>query len=253
MTQSSVATGELAVSSFKLHMRQAGSGPPLLYLHDELSSAWSPFLDLLSERFHVYAPDLPGFGESVRPDWIESIDDAAFLLADVADALAEDGRISVAGASLGGWLALEMALRAGPVVSRVAVAGCPGIAIANDPPADYFILTPEERTALFFNDPSKAPVVDEDHMIRNEQMTARLVWQPRYVSPKLGARLHRLRAPVLVAWGRDDRFLSRAHGEVLVEGLPNAELTIVSGSGHFPAIEQPQALADSFTNFLVES
>ena len=90
-------------------------------------------------------------------------------------------------------------------------------------------------------------------MIRNEQMTARLVWQPRYVSPKLGGRLHRLRAPVLVAWGRDDRFLSRAHGEALVEGLPDAELTVVSGSGHFPAIEQPQALADSFMSFLVRS
>ena len=42
-------------------------------------------------------------------------------------------------------------------------------------------------------------------------------------------------------------------GEALVEGLPDAELTVVSGSGHFPAIEQPQALADSFTSFLVRS
>ena len=45
-----------------------GDGPRLLFIHDELSSAWTPFLDLLAERFEVIAPELPGFGCSERPE-----------------------------------------------------------------------------------------------------------------------------------------------------------------------------------------
>ena len=88
-----------------------GDGPRLLFIHDELSSAWTPFLDLLAERFEVIAPELPGFGCSERPEWADTIDDLAFAVADLADALAPT---AIVGASLGGWLAVEAAVRGAP-------------------------------------------------------------------------------------------------------------------------------------------
>ena len=185
MTQAAVEASEMIVRDVRLATQVAGTGPTLLYLHDELSTGWNAYLDQLAVHFHVIAPDLPGFGDSERPDWIENTDDMAFFLADVADAAGDGAAPFVVGNGLGGWLALEAGVRSQAAINRLIVVGCPGLGLPGDPPADYFFLTPEERTALFFNDVSFAPVVSEDHLVRNEMMTARLVWQPRYVSRSL--------------------------------------------------------------------
>ena len=239
----------LQLPRLDLPARRAGDGPRLLYLHDELTSAWTPLLDILSQRFTVIAPELPGFGNAERPDWMETIDDMAFLVADIADTLAGDGPVAVVGAGLGGWLAIESAIR-GASFSALAVVGAPGVDLRGDPPADYFVLMPDERVALFFDDPACAPVVDEDTAIRNEMMTARLVWQPRYVSPSLVNRLHRVTSSTLVVWGANDRFLSQAHGEAIADGVRDGRLAVVDGAGHFPGLEQPEATANLITSFL---
>ena len=227
---------------------RAGDGPRLLFIHDELSSAWMPFLDRLAERFDVIAPELPGFGCSERPEWADTLDDLAFAIADLADAL---DPAAIVGASLGGWLAVEAAIRGAQASALVAI-GAPGIDLRGDPPADYFVLRQDERPTLFFDDPEWAPDMDEDSAIRNESMTARLVWQPRYVNPALAGRLHRLRTPTLVVWGANDRFLSRAHGEALASGAPDGRLAVVDGAGHFPAREQPEVTAALVAAFLHE-
>jgi len=249
LTQATVNQTTLDVRGVMLVSREAGSGPPLLYLHDELSTAWSPFLDALTANYHVVAPELPGFGDTARPEWAESIDDLAFFVADIADAVGGRLPIAVVGASLGGWLALEAALRGAPI-SRLVALGSPGAYIAGDSPTDYFFMTPEERVGLLFNDVGAAPEVDGAHIVRNEAMTARLVWQPRYVSPKLLGRIHRLTTPTLVVWGDDDRFLSLAHGQALVDGAENAALSRIVGAGHFPALDKPAETAKVALDFI---
>lgn len=232
-----------------LPAQRAGSGPRLLYLHDELAAGWPRLLDVLSERFEVVAPELPGYGAAPRPEWLESIDDMAFVVADLAAALAEGAPPAVVGAGLGGWAALEAAVR-GARLSALVLIGAPGIDIPGDPPVDYFVLAPSERAALFFDDPSTALDAGEDAAIRNEMMTARLVWQPRYVSPQLTHRLHRVAAPTLVVWGGNDRFLSPAHGQAIARGVRNGRFETVPGCGHFPAIERPEGVAGLIAEFL---
>ncbi len=227
-----------------------GQGPRALYIHDELDSGWIPFLDALADSFETLAIELPGFGASERPEWAETIDDYAYIIADVADSLAADGPLALVGAGLGGWLAVEAAVRGAPVDALVAI-GAPGVDLPGDPPVDYFVLLPHERAPLFFDAPADyAPEVDEDTAIRNESVTARLVWQPRYVNPGLERRLHRVKAPTLTLWGENDRFLSRAHGEALARGVVNGEFAVVPASGHFPARENPQAASSLTRRFL---
>jgi len=249
LTQASVAETTLDVRGTPLVTREAGGGPALLYLHDELSTAWNPFLDALSAKYRVVAPELPGFGDTERPDWAESIDDLAFFVSDLVDVVGGGAPIGVVGASLGGWLTIEAALR-GARVSRLVVLGSPGAYIAGDPPTDYFFMTPEERVTLLFNDVGAAPQPSGAHIVRNEAMTARLVWQPRYVSPKLLGRIHRLDVPTLVVWGGDDRFLSLAHGRALADGAANAALSTVANAGHFPALDRPADTARTILDFI---
>jgi pimeloyl-ACP methyl ester carboxylesterase len=91
---------------------RSGSGEPLVLLHGLGSSrqAWNPVIPLLVERFDVIAIDLPGFGDSA-PLAAGAEPHPAALAAVVAMTLSSLGVESphVAGNSLGGWVALELA------------------------------------------------------------------------------------------------------------------------------------------------
>ena len=85
----------------KMHLRRAGKGAPLLFLHGAGGvPAWLPFHDALSEHFELLVPDHPGFGASDTPAWLKNIGDAAFCYLDLIEAL-KLGRLHVVGTSLG--------------------------------------------------------------------------------------------------------------------------------------------------------
>ncbi|HEY1640027.1 MAG TPA: alpha/beta fold hydrolase [Streptosporangiaceae bacterium] len=105
---------------------RAGSGPPLVLLHGIGSwrGAWDPVIPGLAERFDVIAADLPGFGESAPLPAGEPT--PAALAAAVAGLLDELGITAahLAGNSLGGWVALELAgLRPAASVALLSPAG----------------------------------------------------------------------------------------------------------------------------------
>ena len=97
-----------------LNAERRGSGPPLLLLHGigHRWQMWLPVIDALAADFDVVAVDLPGFGKS--PRWTEQrpagLDHGTDWLVEVLDELGWDAP-HVVGNSLGGWLALELALR----------------------------------------------------------------------------------------------------------------------------------------------
>jgi pimeloyl-ACP methyl ester carboxylesterase len=242
----------LQVRGAPVAVRHRGTGPALVYLHDEFIELQTPLLDHLQSAFHVLAPDLPGYGDSPRPDWLDDVDDMGYLLADLLETLGQGAPLPVVGAGLGGWLALEAAVRSPQLVDRLVLIGAPGPELDGHAAADYFVLPPEDRRRLLVEDPACYPDPDGDRQIRGEIMTGRLVWQPRYRSPKLARRLHRVRVPALVVWGTNDRFLPCAFGEALAAALPSARLEVVEGTGHLPGLERPDRTAGLITAFLAE-
>jgi pimeloyl-ACP methyl ester carboxylesterase len=57
-------------------------------------------------------------------------------------------------------------------------------------------------------------------------------------NPVLKRWLHRIDVPTLVIWGEQDRFAAPSYGRQLAEHIPNAELRMLPGAGHYPHIEQ---------------
>jgi pimeloyl-ACP methyl ester carboxylesterase len=100
----------------ELAYTRIGAGAPLVLLHGIGMSrrVWDPVIPVLAERFDVIAVDLPGFGDS--PLRIDGAGDPATLAASVADLLDELDITAphVAGNSLGGWVAIELAARRRP-------------------------------------------------------------------------------------------------------------------------------------------
>src|SRR4051794_19768880 len=101
----------IEVAGIALETLMAGDGPPLLFLHGgDYVAQNRPFLDRLAHRWHVIAPRHPGFGNTPRPAWFRSVHDIAYLYLDLIEQLELDNVLLV-GSSLGGWIALEMAVR----------------------------------------------------------------------------------------------------------------------------------------------
>lgn len=76
------------VRDISTHLFEAGasSAPPLLYLHGtSLGNLWLDFHRALTQRFHVFAPDIPGFGLSARPDWMRDMSDYVLYFHDLLD------------------------------------------------------------------------------------------------------------------------------------------------------------------------
>src|SRR5436190_1306623 len=111
----------------KIEVLEAGDGEPLLFLHGAGGiAAWEGVLPLLSERFHVQAPLLPGFGRSDGLDYLEDQFDLFLHGFDVIEALGLE-RPYVVGESMGGWLAAEMAALRPKEIGRLALAAPVGL------------------------------------------------------------------------------------------------------------------------------
>ena len=129
----------IAINGCKLALRRGGGGVPLIYLHgtDGLSE-WPAMLDTLYENFDVVAPDHPGFGGSEAPAFIDDVSDLAYLYLDAIEQLGLK-RLHLVGQSLGGWIALEMAVRSTARLRSLTLISAAGIHVKGVPKADIFI------------------------------------------------------------------------------------------------------------------
>jgi pimeloyl-ACP methyl ester carboxylesterase len=246
------------------HIRQ-GAGEPLVLLHGigHRLQAWTPVLDRLAAHHDVIAIDLPGFGESPVPPGGMPRDIPA-TVAMMVEYLAAEGlhRPHVAGNSLGGAIALELAV-AGHV--RSATAFSPG----------GFFTEAEWRRALATLTVMRASTYFPAALIRQSmrigafrafcfgQILAyprRLDYQ-RAVEDALAMRRGRgfrpvsrsargyrfagsPAVPVTVAWGAKDRILPPQQAERARELLPEARHVALPGCGHVPMTDNPELVAD---------
>lgn len=229
---------------------EAGSGTPLIYLHDEIAVGPSPLADSLSRSHRVIAPVHPGFWGADRPEWVESVRDVVEHYMDLFAALdLGDEGVTLVGSSMGGWIAVELAFRL-PRVRGVAVLNPLGIHVPGHAAADYWYV--REREEVLFNDLSAMPSMSPDEQVANEESAARYGWSPRLYDPSLAPRLHRLDQPVLIVWGAEDRLLPREHLGRWQELLPHAEVVEIADAGHFPTYERPDDTAAAIAKFLTD-
>jgi pimeloyl-ACP methyl ester carboxylesterase len=238
-----------------LHVRDLGSGPPVVFLHPGPGLDGSVFLPgalrVAEAGFRVLLVDLPGSGRSPAGDW--TLVGQALAVEDLATELAlEDW--TLLGHSYGGYVAMQH-LADFETASRY-VASCadaeeeppPGVPEPEVPPEiaaaferERSVTTPEECRAVwcdqlpwFANDPGAV-----------EPMLDRVVFQPEAHHGHDVGELHALDAlaatdvPVLAIAGADDRVQPPAMAERIASTAPRGELVVIADAGHFPFAEQP--------------
>jgi pimeloyl-ACP methyl ester carboxylesterase len=250
------------VRGTRTRILRAGDGPPLLYLHGSGDlGAWLPVQGELARAHTVLRPDHPGFGRSDEDGRIDSVHDLAFFYLDLLDGLGLD-RVAVVGSSLGGWIAADLATIEPARVTLLVLIGAAGLRVEESEQPDEFVLEPTAAIERTFATEERRRTAGEDfarleedpaemeRYLRNRIATAHLAWNPYFHDPKLVHRLHRVSAPTLVVWGRDDGLVPVAHGHRWAELVPGSRLEVVEGSGHLPHVEQPERFLEVVGPFL---
>jgi pimeloyl-ACP methyl ester carboxylesterase len=241
--------GYVEVDGCKTHLRRGGRGEPLLFLHGANGApVVLPFMEKLAQRFDVLIPEHPGYGKSDEPEWLENIHDIAYFYLDFLKQL-NLKNVTVVGSSMGGWIAMEMAVRDTSRLKSLVLSSPAGIAAPGVRAADIFLMAPEEMVRNLFVDQKLAEArlaqpEDIDISLKNRHTTARLAWEPRLHDPYLPKWLHRIDVPVKILWGRQDRILPVAFVDVYRKLLPKAEISILENCGHLPHAEKPDEFVE---------
>ena len=243
--------------------------PPVVAFHGAGGHlAGEPVLQRLAERFAVYAPVWPGYGEEAGEELIEDMLDFALHGADVIDALGlgprhGGARPHLLGHSMGGMIAAEMVAVAPMAYDRLALVAPSGLWLDDYPIVDIFSLLPFEFPQYLFHDPEAGAAMmtggmdfDDTEAIKTFLIgnSRRLGTAGKILFPipnrRLSKRLYRLSNPALVVWGESDRLIPPVYAREWSERLPNATLHYVENAGHMAPYEQPDEVAGAIAAFL---
>ena len=242
---------------------EGGSGAPVVFFHGAGGLlADNPFLDQLAQRYHVFAPEWPGYGESTGEELLEDMLDFALHGWDVIDALGLS-RPHLVGHSMGGMIAAEMACLAPRDLDKLALVAAAGLWMDEHPIPDIFALLPFQLAELLFDDPQKgqalltggADLADMEALKEFYLVSQRrLAMAGKILFPipnrRLSKRLYRLTAPTLILWGAADRLIVPAYAARWQALIPAARVEMVEGAAHMLPYERPEAFVRAVTGFL---
>ena len=270
--RSGLASQDIDVGGIHWHYLHGGNGPLLLLLHGfgADSSCWLRLAPLLRPHFSLLIPDLPGFGESERPENLPfAIPAQAGRLAKFLDALGVEKCI-VAGNSMGGYLATQLAAddsRRVPALWLLAPLGVRNAPLgqvlqAIDSGDPGFLQISSERqfreriVRTMFSQPLWIPGPLVSHLARiaiaMKDVAPRMLAEVRFDSEPLESIAGRVIQPTLLQWGSDDQVVNPAGLPVLQQALRDAASVLMKDCGHLAMLERPRESARCFLDFLDE-
>jgi pimeloyl-ACP methyl ester carboxylesterase len=255
----------IVTSQGVVHYEAYGRGKPVILLHGWLGSwgTWLGTMEALAPTFRAYALDFWGFGESDKRRESYDILDFALLVEQFMERLGIQ-RAPVIGHSMGGTVALSLALDRPDRVDKVAVVGSP---------VDGRSLNPLLKLAgypwiafLVWNSPSLlrlgiklfAPWIAGSWsewyaLLMRDLSTMTLesfLWSIHSLHhTDLRPRLGTLRMPALGVYGRGDKIVDPRQSE-LFDRIANSRIEMLNGSRHFPMLDEPQKFQAVLSRFL---
>jgi pimeloyl-ACP methyl ester carboxylesterase len=209
------------------HVKVAGQGPALVYLHDGYGLIWDECLDLLARDFTVYAPEHPGTSAG-DPDAVKPLDDLWDLVLYYYE------------------LFDKLGLESPPLMGHDA------------PIKNYMVMPQAQLDSLLFadaNHPARKLVFmnpeQPDSVIRvtwNLGCTGKFIWP--LPDKGLRKRIHRVAAPTLIIWGKQDALTPPVYAEEFKTLIPHARVEMIDKAGHMAPLEQPATIAQMVRDFV---
>jgi pimeloyl-ACP methyl ester carboxylesterase len=257
-----VLTPEGRVHYYEGEAGTFGGGIPLVLVHGlaDRDESWAPMLKRLKRAgFHVYAPDLLGYGRSPKPAGSDySIATQEQLVSDFIQAIGLQ-KPDVGGWSMGGWVVLKLAIDHPEMVDRVVVYDSAGLrfAGAEGRASSFQPKNAADVNALFATmEPEMKPMPTfvANDMLRALQAEAptadKSMASMQTGKDLLDTSLPGLNEPLLIVWGSLDRLVPLSVGLQMHALVPTSELDIVEGCGHLAPKTCPGRVAAATADFL---
>jgi len=237
---------------------ERGRGEPVVFLHGLMGEMdhWETTLEALAPICHALAPELPIFDAGQAEASIEGLADYVhrFMLALHIE------RAVLGGNSLGGHLALELALARPERAAGLILTGSSGLfersftrGVPHVPTTEFV----RDKMQEVFYDPAlvtPAWVESVRRILLTRAYALRLVHVARSAKRgNLEERLGGIRVPTLLVWGKDDRVTPVEVAERFRALIPEAELVTIANCGHAPMLEQPLMFNAIVEDWLIDS
>lgn len=234
-------------------VKAIGRGPAILALHGAATIEGYEWARGLAERFRVYLPFHPGFGESAEAPHISGMQDLVVHNLRLIKALGLE-RPHLVGHSMGGWMAAEIAAVAGERFGKLVLNAPAGLNHPDHPGADLSQIPPDqfpaylahnvEVAARYFPGGSECPSAEGFLAAREKEGPAlgNILNAHGMGHPNLGRWLSRIPNETLIVWGNRDRMLPASQAPLWQAAIPNARTLIIEDVGHFAMQEDPRTV-----------
>ncbi len=271
--------GHVSIHGHDMAYRMEGSGPPLLLIHGIAGSSrtWRDVIPRLTDRFTVIAPDLMGHGQSEKPVGDYSLGAFASGIRDLLEVLGID-RASVIGQSFGGGVAMQLAYQHPERCERLVLVDSGGLGrevnwmlrFLTLPGSEYVmpVIFPgfvrDWGDSLFRTINGRgirlgrvaemwsayASLAEAE----NRQAFARTIKSVIDPGGQTVSAMDRLYLaspmPTLIIWGDRDDIIPVSHAYAAHQAMPDSQLVIIEGVGHFPQIEAPEQFVNALLDFI---
>ena len=199
--------------------------------------------------FHVYMPDLPGYGRSERPAGFSySVHDEADVVVGFLDATGLK-QVDFGGWSMGGWIVQIVAIRHPERVRRLMIFDSAGLYEKPTWNTNLFMSdTPEQLaqlSALLMPNPPRIPGFVARDILRiskdHRWVISRALDSMLTGKDVTDSQLPQLKMPVLILWGELDQITPLSEGQRMHSLIPQSDLQVFNGCGHLA----PQQCSDS--------
>jgi pimeloyl-ACP methyl ester carboxylesterase len=265
----------ISIDGINVHYRDVGKGEAILLIHGTGASlhTWEKWIDILSPGYRVISFDLPGFGlTGPDPNHNYQISRYTAILDSLMVKLKVDS-FHIAGNSLGGLVAWRYTTQFPQKILTLNLIDAAGLPQPGKKPPFIFQLAKLPVLSTLMQKVTPKSIIENSMLdvYKNDQLvTEKLIDRYFELSLREGNRtafvkrmsqlnekldindLKRITAPVLIQWGKDDRWIPLAKGYEFKKIIPKAELKIYN-SGHVPMEENPMETVEDYMIFLKKS
>jgi len=225
----------------RVYFRGGSGDDTILLLHgvNEQAGTWAPVAEPLAARFRVLIPDLAGHGDSGPKEGPLTME---AILGGVEAMVEREGaqRVTIAGNSMGGWVAMLYALKHPGRVARLVLEDASGMIWM--PPVPLFPRSQEEAIACLraVHGPAYEPEQWAIDAMLQRAVSAPMTRMAGVHVHAVDNRLGELSVPTTLIWGRDDGLLTLPYAEMLQKRIAGATLHVIDGAAHIPHRQQPE-------------
>lgn len=249
-----------------VHYEAYGRGQPVILLHGWLGSwgYWLRTMEVLKDQYRCYALDFWGFGDSGKRRSSYQVDDFVGLVDQFMDRLGIESA-PIVGHSMGGTVAISLALAKPERVRRVIVVGSPidgdslnlFLRLAGKPWIASIVW--HMPIALQLGIKVFSPFVVKNWPEWYEMITrdiSRTTLEAFFTSIRslhktdLSVKLPRVARPIMGIYGVGDNVVAPNQAKVITQKAPQSRIKMMAGSKHFPMLDEPQAFNENLADFL---